>query len=307
MSVAELLARCQGERPVREPVCRRNHESAPIPTPSPSAGTETGQMFVTDLLRREGRTEEPPPSPPARPSVMYRVLAVVIGLVLLSGAVAASTAALSGPRTERAAPRSTVPASFTGPQALRPDLINASVKLPPPAHRPRAETAGRPPAAPRDDTAATQSSTAALPRAEPGPARTAPGRDDPQPPRSAAPQPGAETGQDPSRDVLDPNLGPILGTVTAFFDSVAVAPRQAFDLLGPQMQGPGWPEFRDGWAGVEQVTVDEIHPDGPNAVLVTTSLRRKDGSVLHTVQRVLVIPGAQPRITDARLLSASRS
>ena len=52
---------------------------------------------------------------------------------------------------------------------------------------------------------------------------------------------------------------------------------------------------------------DNMRLDGPNAVLVTASLTRSDGTVLRTLQRVLVTPGAEPRITDARLLSVSRS
>ncbi|HEY2765622.1 MAG TPA: hypothetical protein VGJ13_16660 [Pseudonocardiaceae bacterium] len=302
VSVAELLARYQGKQGRLQsgtPVERvpRHPEPALLPIPSPSSTSDTGQMFVTELLRREGQDDEPSPTPPApaRAPELYRLFAVLCGLALLIGAIAASTAALSGPRAQRAVPSSAA-ASFAGAQALRPDLIGESVRLPPLATpSPRAGADGQDPAAPR-------SGATAEPQPEPGAGRNDPGRDDRQPSR-AAPSPSPT----PSGDVVDPQLGSTLGTVQSFFQSVATSPRQAFGLLGPQMQGPGWPEFRDAWADVERVIVDEIHPDGPDAVLVTASLERKDGKVLHTMQRVLVIPGAQPRITDARLLSASRS
>lgn len=296
VSVAELLARHQNITPVRERA-PRHHEPALLPTPSPSSTSDWGQTFVTELLRREGRDDETPPTPPApvRTPGMYRLFAVLCGLALLIGAIAASTAALSGPRVQRAVPSSAA-MSFAGAQALRPDLIGESIRLPPVAvPAPRAGAEGQDPAAPR-------SSATAGPQPAPGADRAEPHQDGRQSSR-AAPPPSTT----PSGDVVHPPLGPILGTVQSFFQSVATEPRQAFGLLGPEMQGPGWPEFRDSWADVERVTVDEIHPDGPDAVLVTASLERKDGKVLHTVQRVLVIPGAQPRITDARLLSASRS
>ena len=292
-----MLVRQQSRRqsgtPARERV-PRHHEPALLPTPSRSPTGDTGQMFVTELLRREGYGEEPPPTP-ARAPKMYRLFAALCGLALLIGAIAASTAALSGPRVQRVVPSSAA-ASFAGAQALRPDLIGESVRLPPVATP--AQQAG----ADARDPAAPRAGTTAGPQPQPASGRTEPGRADRQPSR-ASPSPSPT----PSGKVADPQLGPILGTVQSFFQSVATAPRQAFGLLGPQMQGPGWPEFRDAWADVERVTVDEIHPDGPDAVLVTASLERKDGNVLHTVQRVQVIPGAQPRITDARLLSASRS
>lgn len=291
VSVADLLARHHGVDQVREPQARelgRHHEPALVPTTRPSDTTDTGQMFVTDLLRREGREEEPPPSP-ARPSRMYSLVAVLACLALLFGAVIASAAALSGPRTERAAPSSPVPSSIAGAEAMRPDLIKASVDFAP---SPAPDTAD--PAA----TAPAQTLPSTTTRAQPAPAadRTVPGRDDLQPPPTAAPEPPTNLDEDP-----------ILGIVAGFYGDVAATPQQAFGLLDPQMRGSGYNDFRKGWADVERVTVDDIRHDGPNAVLVTASLERSDGSVLRTVQRVLVTLGAQPRITDARLLSASRS
>lgn len=291
VSVADLLARHQGVGKVREPQAGelgRHHEPALVPTTRPSDTTDTGQMFVTDLLRREGREEEPPP-PPARPSRMHSLVAVLACLALLFGAVIASAAALSGPRTERAAPSSPVPSSIAGAEAMRPDLIKAQVDFAP---QPAPDT-GDPAAAP---PAQTLPSTTTPAQPAPAASRTVPGRDDLQPPRTAAPEPPTTLDEDP-----------ILDTVAAFYENVTATPQQAFGLLDPQLRGSGYLDFRKGWADVERVTVDDIRHDGPNAVLVTASLERSDGSVLRTVQRMLVTLGAQPRITDARLLSASRS
>ncbi|HEU0087289.1 MAG TPA: hypothetical protein VFQ77_06530 [Pseudonocardiaceae bacterium] len=228
-------------------------------------------MFVTELLRREGRAGEQ--ALPARPTGMYRAVAAVAGFVLLCGATLAGAAVLSGPRTPRPVPSGTVLAAIAGAEVLRPDLLNTSITFPSPAApRSAAGADGRPPGSG--------------------------GR-----PPTTTPEPPTNLDENPPRRMLDP----ILSTVTAFYDIVTVSPRQAFGLLDPQMQGSSYHEFRNAWSEVERVTVGQIRPDGPTTVLVAASLERKDGSVLHTLQRVEVIPGAQPRITDARLLSASRS
>lgn len=279
--------------------------------PGPSDTTGTGQMFVTDLLRRECRIEEQPPPP--RPTGMYRLVAIVAGVGLLFGAVTASAVALSGPRAERAVPSSAIPSAVAGAGALHPDLINRAVGFPPPAApQPPAATPRPPMAAGAPDPAGTSAdpnSPTSDGAAQPTPqaSRPVPDQGDPQPPPTAAPEPPTAIDEDPPRGALEPELDPILDTVRTFFLTVAATPQQAFDLLDPQMRGSGYQDFRDAWAGVEQVTVDKIRRDGPNAVLVTASLERTDGSVLHTLQRVLVTSGAPPRITDAQLLSASRS
>lgn len=229
---------------------------------------------------------------------------VVAGFVLLGAAVTASTAALSGPRTERAAPNRPVTHTIAGAEALRPDLINASVEFPPLAAPPPAtDPRGQGPAR-VDASQAAQTPENDL-QSEPG---VDPDRGDPQPPSTGALGPPITADQDPVGGALD--LGredPILSTATAFYGTVVADPRQAFSLLDQQMRGSGYEEFRQAWAGVERVGVDHIRRDGPNAVLVTASLERKDGSVLHTLQRLVITPGVQPQITGARLLSAARS
>lgn len=291
VSVTDLLGRRPGAGRGREPSV--DPEQAPIPAPRASEVTDTGQLFVTELLRREGRVDDEGPLP-ARPSWICRLVAALACFALLFGAVVASTAALSGPRTERAAPSSPVPASIEGARAMRPDLINASVAFPPLP----APATGAPPtgdAAPAPPV--TETEAAPLP---PPTARTVP---DSAPPKQAvAPPPPA-----PDNRPTGSEGNPVLATVRAFYQQVAVSPRQAFALLDPQMRGSGYKEFRSGWTGVERVTLNNIRLDGPNAALVTVSLERSDGTVLHTLQRVQVTPGAEPRITDARLLSASRS
>lgn len=238
----------------------RQHEPAPGAASCPSTTTDPGPLFVTELLRREGLAEEPPPA--ARPTGTYQLLAVVAGLILLCAAAAASAAALSGPRTERAAPNRPGAHAIAGAEALRPDLINASIEFPPLAT---------------------------------------------PPPSTGAPDPASTVDQDPAGGVRDRGTDPILRTAATFYETVVANPRQAFGLLDQQMRGSGYKEFQQAWAGVERVGVDRIRRDGPDGALVTASLERRDGSVLHTVSRLVIIPDAQPQITDARLLAAARS
>lgn len=264
-----------------------------------SSVTDTGQqMFVTELLRREGRVDEP--SPPTRPSRIFWLVAVLACLALVLGAVTASMAALSGPRTERTAPTSPVPASIVGAEALRPDLINASVEFP---ARPAPATSDQAAASP----AATPTPTETPPDSGPAQQQPSTGRAAPGPAGPSAPDTGRQPPPPPDARPVGSERTAVLGTVDAFYRNVAVTPQQAFNLLDPQMRGSGYQDFRHGWAGVERVTVEKMRLDGPNAVLVTARLTRSDGTVLRTLQRVLVTPGAEPRITDARLFSASRS
>ncbi|MGH4025490.1 MAG: hypothetical protein ACRDRV_13025 [Pseudonocardiaceae bacterium] len=284
---------------IRKPV--RPDKPVPGPTPQPpdiTGITDTGQMFVIELLRREGRGDEP--ASPARPSRLFRLVAALACMALVLGAVTASMAALSGPRTERVSPTSPAPASIVGAEALRPDLINASVQFPPQPGPATGDQAATGPGATRRPTEIPPGNG---PARQPLPTgRTLPAPAGPPPP-AAGQQSSAPT--EPRAADSEPNT--ILGTVAAFYQNVAVTPQLAFGLLDPQMRGSGYQDFRNGWADVERVTVDNMRLDGPNAVLVTASLTRSDGTVLRTLQRVLVTPGTEPRITDARLLSASRS
>lgn len=254
-------------------------------------------MFVAELLRREGRLDELPPPP--RPTRLFRLIAAMAGAVLLVGAATASTVALSGPRTERAVPGDPAVSTVAGVAALRPDLISESVGGP--------ATAG-----PRPAPAGGQAPAGAPPglpaSGEPTPSQSdpaAPGRNDPQAAPPAAPVPARAA--EPAPPAPGRAADPVLATVMSFYQTAAVSPQHAFGLLDPGLRGTGYLDFRNAWAGVERVTVDKIRRDGPNAVLVTATLERTDGTVLRTLQRLLVTSGAQPRITGAQLLSASRS
>lgn len=268
-------------------------------------------MNVADLLATHEGDE---PALPGRPTRMYRAIAVLAGLILLCGAVTASTAALSGPRAERAVPSSTIGNSITaitGANVLHPDLINTSVGVPP-------QDAAPPPADDGDQNPSRGGGVPNLPDPD-GTARPLPQYDQAtpdagpatpegsDPPPTSAAEPLDDSDEDSSRDVLNSALGPILGTVTMFYQTAPIAPRQAFDLLDPQMQGTGYDEFRQAWVGVRKAIVEDIRQDGPRAALVIVRLERDDGTMLRTLQRVLVTPGAQPQIADAQLLSASRS
>ena len=265
------------------------------PPPRPWETPDTGPIFVTGLLRREGLVDEEPPTPGRAPR-MYRAVAVLAGFVLLCAAVTASTAALSGPRAQRAVPSTVAAGAITGAQALRPDLIGGSGKV---GSQPAGD-AGDPG---RTGAARHLPSTQGIPRALPPEDPAAAGGTAPQPP-ATTPYPPDEY---PPRDGRELASDPVTDTVTRFYQTVTVQPREAFDLLGPNLQGAGYQEFRQSWADVQQAIVEDIRQEGPHAALVTVSLLRRDGSVLRILQRVLIIPGAQPRIADVALLSASRS
>lgn len=269
-------------------------------------------MRVADLLAQHRGEEES--ALPSRPGTMYRTIAVLAGFVLLCAAATASTAALSGPRADRAVPGSATGnsiASITGADALHPDLINTSVGLPPPgATSPAAGSGDQDPARGGEVSNRTDQDSVPQPRSQPDSAtpeagQATPGSSDPPPTGRAEPLDNLD--EDPDSGELNSALGPILGTVTTFYETAPRAPRQAFDLLDPQLRGTGYDEFRQAWAGVRRAIVEDIRQDSPHAALVIVRLERDDGTRLRTLQRVLVTPGVQPRIADAQLLSASRS
>lgn len=265
---------------------------------------EQRPLSVADLLAEHHGDCDP--ALPGRPSRMCRAIVVTTGIALLCGSGAAGATALSGPRVERALPSSatgSAVASITGAGALHPDLINTSVEVPP------AGAAAAPPAGGgQDRPVEVPDAPGPNDTAPPVPQSTAAAPDsiDPPPP-TPEPEPRGTAEQNAPSSVLNSTLGPILGTITTFYQSAPIAPRQAFTLLDPQMQGAGYDQFRQAWAGVRRAVVEDIQQNGPRAALVIVKLERDDGTVLRTLQQVLVTPGAQPRIADAQLLSASRS
>lgn len=309
-----------GSAQVAESVARRGEQRTPAHEARDDgramAVTDGGseQLFVAELLRRESRLDETAGS--AGPSRAYRMLAAAAGLVLLCGVVTASTAALSGPRLDRWTTAAD-PDYITGSDVLHPDLIQAALDSPtnaPAAGDPAPSTTGghattgqlgagqagadrsgtlggaeqeSPDGSPRDDTEEAKDR------------RTA-GPGTPPPAGRSAPKEGLGVGT-----VLDPVNDPVFGIVTTFYRTAPTAPADAYDLLGPRLRAQGYQAFAASWAGVERATVDAIRQDGPNAALVSVSLERTDGTVLRTVQRMVVGIGPRPLIEDATLLSAS--
>ncbi|MGH4022783.1 MAG: hypothetical protein ACRDT0_26815 [Pseudonocardiaceae bacterium] len=220
-------------------------------------GVDSGQLFVTELLYREGRFG----ADSGGPSRTYRLFAAAVGIVLVCGIVTAA-AALSGPRADRGVVVAADHRHITGPDVLRPALIRIAMGRP--------GAGSRPPA--RDER--------------------------------VAPAGGGGLGEalDP---VADPVLDPVLRLVTTFYQTAPTAPIDAYHLLSADMQQPGYDAFADSWSGIEQLSVDGIRRDAPDAALVAVTLERADGTVLHTLQRVVVSGGAAPVIGDATLLSAS--
>lgn len=101
----------------------------------PAGAPDPDQFDASELLRREGRGPEEAP-PTQRSGRTFQVVAAVIGLVLTCVVVVASTAALSGPRTDRRTPDVVAP-PLAGADAVRPDVITAALtsRAPPGAER----------------------------------------------------------------------------------------------------------------------------------------------------------------------------
>lgn len=262
------------------------------------AGMQAGRLSVADLLHREGRTDEAVAS--GRSSGAYRMLAVAAGGALVCAVVLASTAALAGPRVERTLPATGVLEHITGPGVLRPDLINTTIDPAP--------TASRTPPAPAATSAAPPEPTGAPSRA--GRSLPAEGSEDGGGGEDRAVEDAEPSGGDAgtSEPTSEPAPDGSLRTITSFYQQVVTNPADAYALLGPGMQGQGYLAFAESWSEVERVTVDSIRSDGPGAAIVVVVVERADGSVLHSVQRVVVADtSGSPRIESARLLSASTS
>jgi hypothetical protein len=194
--------------------------------------------------------------------------------------------------------------AITGADTLRPDLISNwdKVRPPPPGDGsvPESTGDGSAPQGTGHDPPSTERTPRSVP--PPDPAAADEIIRQPRPTTTTAPHPDADP-----RDGLDLNSNSVADIVSTFYETVTQQPREAFDLLSPQLQGTGFAEFQRAWADVKQASVEDIGQDGPHAALVSVRLEQRDGSVLRTRQRVLIIPGVAPRIAEVTLLSAARS
>lgn len=262
------------------------------------AEMQAGRLSVAELLRREDRTDEPLAG---RSGGSYRLLALAASVALLCAGGVATTAALAGPRIERAMPEDSVLEHITGPGALRPDLINTTID-PMPAEQPSSPQAPGSYSAPPEPTGTPPPGGRSLPPDGATGSESGPAEDGEPPGGSAAAGTGERT--EPSAEPVSDRLR---DTVTSFYQLVVTDPDDAYALLGSDMRGSGYPAFAASWSDVERVTVDSIQSDGHDAAVVTVVVERVDGSVLRSVQRVVVASTGSPRIESARLLSASAS
>lgn len=235
---------------------------------------------------------------------MYRVVSTLAGIAVFCAAVAATITALSGPRTVRAIPGDPAATSITGADVMRPDLLDASIQL---THTAAAPTPPADQGWPRPVRARSLPGEEGTPRSAPQGELPAPDPGNAPLPPTVETEPPTDPDAASSSGAHHAQQDQTLDTVISFYEMAAVSPEQAFGMLDPHMQGSSYRDFKQAWDGVVRTTVHSITPDGPNAALVRVSLERKDGSVLHTLQRVLVTPGPQARIIDAQLLSASRT
>lgn len=259
ISVSELLERHQrNSRSAAAPAEDRlgdTQPNGPTPIAEPQSPVDSGQLFITELLRREGRLDEPPPPAP-RPARSYRPMIAAVALVLVGGVATAGIAALAASRDDRPPPAvSGSVTQLSGPDALLPDAILATID---------------------------QSGTASADAAAAG--------------KNSAPEPAGPG------ETLDPAAvtDPVTGVVTAFFQTAATAPTDAYQLLDADLRGNGMEDFARSWDGVERVRIDSITRDG-SLVRAVLRVERDDGSTLHLVHEVRV---RTDRIVEATLLSA---
>ncbi|MQA13282.1 MAG: hypothetical protein GEV09_03665 [Pseudonocardiaceae bacterium] len=282
-----------------EPLNRHRARDAP--------GPGVAQLSVVELLQREGRGEEPASAAP-RNSMAYRVLAVTAGLIVLLGAITAGATALSGPRADRPMPTTTDLQHVAGAGVVRPGLIGTELH----------PEATAPPSAADTSRAPGDGSGTPEPAPRAGQHGDLPsGRDAAAAPSGRTVPPAGSDGEHAPEDTDRPLAGDeepdaadselIADTVTTFFRSVLTAPADAYALLGPEMRGSGYEDFVASWSDVEQVGVDIIRMDGPDAAIVAVTLHRADGAVLRNLQRVVVSTAGPPRIEHARLLTSSAS
>jgi hypothetical protein len=327
VSVAELLAKHRAQIPNKvtgRPVRRAHAVNA-------AAGMvgdyPTAELYVRDLLRREGRSEAAARPATGRARQAVGVIAVTAGATVLSAAILAGAAAIVGGKQQGTQAAKDL---IIGEQALQPNAIGAAVRaarwsttaaiIHPAVTTQHPGVNGATPAANSTDNhsgAPGQSTGSANgQRAVPTGGNPTPRNPSADGSTAMAPDPSAATttiAQPPTADqsttpgaTATSGSGPleaITEVADTFFATAPTDPTTAFSLLAPEMQTGGLREFKVSWQGVRAATVEKVVPDGNHAARISVLYAWEDGRRVRTEQRLVVSGGVDAHIKDATVLS----
>lgn len=222
--------------------------------------------LLGDLLGGKGLPDDGEP----RTSTALKLLGVLVGAITLAGTITAASMITGDSRPARAAlvtaPR---PQALSGTGALMPDVLATEVA----GNTALAAPMSAGPAS--GASPATESPVAASTSAAVGA-------------RAATPVPSA------------------VDVVRDFYKTVAENPRDALAMIGGTLAGLDPTGFIRSWSSVRAVRPERIEamPDG--TVLGVIGIQQADGDWLHVEQLLRVDGGSQPKIVDAKVLSAQQ-
>jgi hypothetical protein len=247
---------------------RRQPGSVRIPTPEQAAS----DALLSDLLGGRALTDDSDP----RTSTTMKVLGVLVGALTLAGTVAAASMITTDHWTPRpaalVATAQTKPLSGAG--ALRPDLLAREVDG-------TAKVAAAPLNAAPATSTPTVTTTSPVPRASYSPA-------------ARQEQVLAVAAQSP------------VDVVRSFYDMLASDPRAALSFVGTSLAGLDPVSFVRSWSTVRTLEPERIEALDADSVLGEIAIQQADGSWLHVEQLLRLDGGSQPKIVDAKVLSAQK-
>jgi hypothetical protein len=332
VSVAELLAKHRAQIPNKvtgRPVRRAHAVNA-------AAGMvgdyPTAELYVRDLLRREGRRGGIARPATGRARRAVGAIAVTAGATVLSAAILAGAAVIVGGKQQGAQAAKDL---IIGEQALQPNAIGAAVRgtqwsrttaiavtavttrqASVNGSTPTADSTDNHSGRPEQSTGSANGQRSVPTGGNPTPRN--PTSDGPSADGSTAmaPDPSADTttstqpptaGQSTTPDATQAGrsgaLEAITGVADTFFATAPTDPTTAFSLLAPEMQTGGLREFKVSWQGVRTATVEKVVPDGNHAARISVLYAWEDGRRVRTEQRLVVSRGVEPHIKDATVLS----
>jgi hypothetical protein len=127
-------------------------------------------------------------------------------------------------------------------------------------------------------------------------------------PLSAAPTttaPAAATTSTPTTTSPNPATAPV-DVVRDFYATVAADPRNALAMMGSSLADLDPTGFVRSWSSVKAVRPERIEAQPDGTVLGVLGIPQADGRWLHVEQLLRVDGGNQPKIIDARILSAQQ-
>jgi hypothetical protein len=201
-----------------------------------------------------------------RTSTAMKLLGVLVGAVTLAGTIAAASLITNDSRPTRAATQALAPQ----PQPLSGgDALRPDVLA--------TEVAGKKAVAPLSASPTTDQSSVSTT------AGAATGR--------ALPPAAAQSPTDVVRD---------------FYNTVAQNPRDALAMIGGSLADLDPTGFIRSWSSVRAVRPERVEAMSDGTVLGVIGIQQADGSWLHVEQLLWVDGGSQPKIIDARVLSAQQ-